>query len=85
MIQPTRFVVLSSTGLFWTGSGWSADMWEARTFTEPPDAYADCYLAVTALCRLGTPCNVACIPPRLKRPAPQVVAAESQRPGHGPA
>ncbi len=57
------FVVLSSFGFFWDGDSWVAEMAKARRFSGPPDAYADCALAVSCLRRLGHICSVAYIMP----------------------
>jgi hypothetical protein len=55
------FVVISSTGLFWDGQGWGPRE-VARCFSDPPDAYADCALAVSCLRKLGVACEVGYVP-----------------------
>lgn len=57
------FVILSLTGLFWDGKEWVPEVEKARQFSGPPDAYADCALAVSCLRRLGHVCSVAYIRP----------------------
>jgi hypothetical protein len=47
------FVVLRVDGLFWDGKDWTAKRTEVRQSAGPPDAYADCALAVSCLGRLG--------------------------------
>lgn len=73
------FVVLSEEGQFWTGEDWSGKKEEARRFDGPPDAWADCHLAVSCLRRLGRRCSVAYLPGDERAPA-QVVPVRLQLP-----
>lgn len=58
------FCVLREDGMLWTGHDWTWKEKEARIFSGPPDAYADCALAVSCLRKLGHACSVAYIPER---------------------
>jgi hypothetical protein len=68
------FVVVRDDGLLWDGQGWGGRR-TARYFSGPPDAYADCALAVGCLRRLGVRCQVGYV-----WAAPQVPARHGQVP-----
>jgi len=57
------FVVRDGAGKFWDGrEGWLDEWRGARRFADPPDAFADCFLAVSCLRALGVLCHVAYVP-----------------------
>jgi hypothetical protein len=56
------FLVIRDDGHYWDGDGWTRDVRHARFFTNPPDAYADCALAVSCLRKLREACEVAYVP-----------------------
>ena len=56
------FLIVNDAGLFWDGARWLPQWEGARHFDVPPDAYADCALAVSCLRKLGTACHVAYVP-----------------------
>lgn len=85
-MQPCGFFVVmrDDLPLFWDGGeGWTEFPLAARRFSGPPDAYADCYLAVSCLRRLGHACGLAYLPSRAVRSLTKVMPRLLQVPGHG--
>jgi hypothetical protein len=55
------FLVVRDDGSFWDGVGFGP-LGAARRFDAGPDAYADCFLAVSCLRKLGVGCRVGYLP-----------------------